>query len=102
MSDMIIPVVEVPGIAGQKRLHDRRASAGVCLDKQMEVVGHQAIGIELEGPRFFQELQFDQEPAAIRVAQENILLIIASSHDVVDGAWEVDSWGSSHIYYLYD
>jgi hypothetical protein len=62
----------------------------------MEVVGHQAEGVDTMPVAFYTFLQQQHEATAVGIIEENILTVVASQHGVVKGRWIVDSWFACH------
>ena len=89
--------VEVPGVGDRKRLKDaadRDARFGP--EEQVEMVGHQAVGIEAEGISDLGFGQVVEEGLVVGVVVEDDLSVVAAVDGVVEQAVIVKSWSASH------
>jgi hypothetical protein len=65
------------------------------LDQEMNVVWHQAIGVEIEGKFGFLLLEQDSEPDVIIVGPEDFTTIIPASNQVIERSADFRSLVSS-------
>ena len=100
MSYALVPLIIIDGVRYGYGLHDR-AYVFLCFpDKQMHMVGHQAIGIDQAGRREWQPSlvcgvdsmmeQLDELEIVVRIIKD-ILPINTSKHHVIDACSAVSS-----------
>ena len=92
----LVPMIEPNGVGAQQPAHPVHEIGVGCFNHQVEMIAHQAIGMDLEtgfragfGQRF-------EEIVAINIGFVDVLLAVATAHDVVDGAGILDSELSWH------
>jgi len=86
----VFPIV-VLAVAGQHAMHHSADWIFAAFDQQVNVVGHQAVGVEVEGQlRLLLGKQGKQLEIVILRAEDE-LSIVAARNDVVEAALEFDS-----------
>ena len=60
------------------------------------MVGHQHVGVELTVVSLSVMLQSLQIDRAVFVVQEDVLALVASGDDMVEGAFELNPWLACH------
>ena len=88
--------VVVLAVAGQHSLHDAANRIVLHLNQKMNVVGHQTVGIEIEGQLRFLLLKNAGEPDVVVVRAEYLSAIIPSSNDVIEPSPDFDTRLSRH------
>ena len=98
MPDPGVLAVVVLAVAGQHSLHDaaNRIVLHLNQDQEMHVVGHQTVGIEIEGPLRFLLLRNAGEPDVVVVRAEYPSAIIPTSNDVIEPSPDFDTRLSRH------
>jgi len=91
-----MPPVVVLRVSKLCPLHDlgQRNLAG--LKQQVDVVGHQHVGIKLKVVPLSVMLQSLQVSSAILLVPEDVLTLVASGDDVVEGALKLNPWLACH------
>ena len=79
----VLPIV-ILAIGGQEPLHHPTDRVILSFDKQVDVVWHQAVGIEVERELRFLLGELREESAVVVIRSEDELPIVASSDDVVE------------------
>ena len=96
MADAAVTAVEVLRIGRLQRVHDPRERDRALFDGQVNVVGHQAIGVEPE----FEPIPIPAKPIeivrAVGVVGEYGSALVSSDDDVVNGAGALQSRASRH------
>jgi hypothetical protein len=101
MTDMLVAAVIILAVACQHTLHDIAYRLSLSLDQQMQVIRHQAIGIEEEaglGLLFGQKLE---ELSVVICGMEDVAPVIAATHDMVKPSRDLNSRLSRHGRELY-
>ena len=88
--------VVVLAVAGQHSLHDAANRIVLHLDQKMKVVGHQTVGVEIEGQLRFLLLKNAGEPDVVVVRPEYLSAIIPTSNDVIEPSPDFDTRLSRH------
>ena len=86
----------VLAVGGQYPLHDPANEIVLHLDKKMNVVWHQAIGVEIEGKFGFLLLEQDSEPEVVIMGPEDLSTIIPASDHVIEPSSNFDPWFPWH------
>lgn len=97
MAGEFVFAVDVLGVFGVDFLHDHADVGGFGLDKQVGVVGHEAVSVQFE--RVF-ILDFEEDALVGLIVfwfKENDTAAVSSGGDVVHGSGEPDSWVSGHV-----
>src|SRR5437899_2190974 len=96
MAKEFVPAVESGRIGAEQPLHAVHEIGLGSFHHQMEVITHQAPGVDLPvGPGTSLGQSF-QKQFAIFVVEENVLAMIAAIHEVINGAWVLNSELSGH------
>ena len=96
MTHGVVLLVEVLRISGVESLHDPGQIGPPGFDEEMDVAGHQGVGVHLEIVAILVALQKGKEISPILVAEEYILAVIALEHDMIAGAGLLNAVRSSH------
>jgi hypothetical protein len=83
--------IVILAIGGQESLHDPADGVILSFDEQMNVIGHQAVGIEVEREPRFLVGELQEQLAIVVVRSEDELAIVASSDDVVEPSLDFES-----------
>ena len=83
MSHKSMPAIEILGVAAAQSLHDPGQRHRAGLQKQMHMVQHQNVGVDVKGMCLFQARENLQILRAIPIIVENLLTLIASGDDVI-------------------
>jgi hypothetical protein len=83
--------IVILAIGGQESLHNPADGVILPFDQQMNVIGHQAVGIKVEREPRFLVGELKQEFAAVVVRSKDELAIVASSDYVVETALDFES-----------
>ena len=86
----------VLAIVGQHSLHDAANRIVLHLNQKMKVVGHQTVGVEVEGQLRFLLSKNAGEPDVVVVRAEYLSAIIPTSNDVIEPSPDFDTWLSRH------
>ncbi len=94
--ELLVPPIEAAGVGPQQPFHARDQRGLRGLDDQMNMIGHQAIGMHLPKRLLAGFAQGPQKILVIRLALENRLAAVAAIHHVVDCAGILNSELSRH------
>ena len=96
VSNAPMPPVVVLRVSKLYPLHDlgQRNLAG--LKQQVDMVGHQHVGVELKVVSLSVMLQSLQIDAAVFVVPKDILALVASDDDMVESALKLNPWLACH------
>jgi hypothetical protein len=83
--------IVILAISGQESLHDPADGVILPLDQQMDVIGHQAVRIKVEGQPRFLVAELEEEFAVVVVRSKDELAIVASCDDVVEPSLDFES-----------
>ena len=84
MTAQFVPDIEPFGIGSQQPFHAENEICFRCLDNQMKVVVHEAVGMDLPAG-FFTNLPYGSEQTpAILIISENILTLVPAIHHMID------------------
>ena len=89
-------VAEVEGVAAAEPLHEAGQIGAAGLDQEMVMIGHQHVGVKQHVVGGEVVAKLAQEAAAVVVAEEDLRSAVATRHDVVHGAGELEAWRSWH------
>jgi hypothetical protein len=84
------------GIPEGKVLHDAGEGNVACLDHQMNMVSHEAEGVDAMAETLDTFLQKKKEAGAVFFGEKDILSGIASQNDMVEGAEIMESGFACH------
>ncbi|BCR06012.1 hypothetical protein DESUT3_30810 [Desulfuromonas versatilis] len=84
------------GIAEAKILHDSGKWHIIDLDNEVQVVAHQAKGMDPMAKPFGPLLQEEVEATAVRLVEKDFLARIASEYDMIDSAGKMNTRFSRH------
>jgi len=96
VADLLVLAIVILAVAGQHSLHYAADWSVLHLDQQMYVIGHQAIGVKVEGEFRFLLCKKVNEPQMIIVGAEYLTAIIPASDDVIEPSAYFDSWSPGH------
>ena len=91
-----VRAVVILAVAGEHSLHDSTDWVVLHLDQQVNVVGHQAIGIQIERQLQFLLLKNAGEPEIVVVRAECLSAIVPASDDVVEPSADLNARFSWH------
>ncbi|MFY9556861.1 MAG: hypothetical protein WAV47_19280, partial [Blastocatellia bacterium] len=86
----------VLAVAGQNTLHDAANRIVLHLNQEVHVIGHQAIGVEIEGQLHFLLSENAGESEVVVVRAENLSTIITASDQVIEAPADFDPWFPRH------
>ena len=89
-------VVEAAGIAGADRVHQNGERPVIRLQQQMDMVRHQAVGVEALTTLLKGACHTAEVPTPILVVDEDGPAVVATLGDMEEGIRDVRSWRSSH------
>jgi hypothetical protein len=89
-------IAEVEGVAAAEPLHEAGQIGAAGLDEEMVMIGHQHVGVKQHVVGGEVVAKLAQEAAAVVVAKEDLRSAVATRHDVVHGAGELEAWRSRH------
>ena len=84
------------GIAAQPVLHPGAQIGLGGPEQEVDVVGHPAIGEDLPGGSPHLVGQSLREPIVMPFVMEHGFFSVPSGHDMINGAWKLQSRGTSH------
>src|SRR5215218_3506838 len=96
MPEEFVPAIEPARVSAQEPFHPCDQIGLRRLHHEVEVVGHQAIGMNLPTRLGTCFSQCGEEPLAIGVVLENSLSTVATVHDVIDRTRILDSQLAGH------
>src|SRR5262249_6120076 len=91
MADAIVAAVEPLGVDRMQAGHDFREGGGAGPDGEVRVVGHQAVGEELEAELLAAAREQTQVLVAVYVAAKECPALVAASGDVIQPAGDLQS-----------
>ncbi len=97
MADAFESSVHVRREHRQQPLHGVGQATFGTADEQMEVIGHQAVRMDLDPETVHRLAQQVPEPHTIIDIEEDRLSVNASAHDVVPGSGRIVSLCSAHL-----
>jgi hypothetical protein len=92
-----VAAVETAGICAEQPLHAGNEIGFGSFDNEVEMVWHEAIGVDLPGSFFAGGGESFDEGVAVVVVEENGFAAISTIEDVVDGAGVFDAKGAGHV-----
>ena len=92
----VVAAVVALGVGDEQALHDPADRSLQGADQQVDVVGHQAIAIELERPPLLQVGERFEERGVILVVEEDRGAVVAAVDDMVDESVTDRSKWSGH------
>ena len=93
-----VPAVVPLRVLALERLHRIGQPSVRTVDEQMEMVGHEAPGVDLDSTDLRGLRQQVLEPPEVAVVSEDVLSVGSSIHHVVPGAGNVGSSLSCHVF----
>ena len=96
MADLPILSIVILAVSGQQGLHDSTDRIVLHLSPQMDVIGHQAVRVEIERTLRFLVLEREQKLRIVIVRSEYAPAIIPASDDVVEPSGYFNSRLASH------
>src|SRR3990172_12124935 len=91
----VLPI-EVAGIGEIQKLHDLRQRRFRCLDEQVEVIGHQDVGVEDKTALLLIMPESAEILASVLIVKENVLLLIAPGYHMVERSGKLYARRSCH------
>jgi len=88
--------VDPPGISKTQILYDPRKRDIPYLDRQVEVIAHEAESVDTISEPLDPLLEQEVEASPISAIEENGLPCVASEGDMIKGAWIMHSRFTSH------
>jgi hypothetical protein len=96
MPGPVQPAINPGGIAKGEILHDAGERSIAYLDGKMNMVGHQAVGMDTEAEFFDGFLQEEEKTAPVAVIEEDVLPGVPAQDDVIESAGIVDALFAGH------
>jgi hypothetical protein len=96
VANLLVLSVVILTVSGQQSVHCPTDRILDHLNQQVYVIGHQAVGIKIEGPFVFLRLEKGQEPKIVIMRAENAPAIIAARDYVIEPAGYLDSGSPRH------
>jgi hypothetical protein len=96
MADPAVPFVEELGVNAVQLPHAEREVSIRCFYEQVEMVGHETVGVADPVVTFIHVLKGIEEVGAILIVFEDGFLLIAAGSDVVYGARIFYAEGTGH------
>ena len=103
---LLSPLKQVPGLSvlaivilavrGEEPLHDSADGVLLPLDEHMNVIRHQAIGVEIEWQLGFLLLEDAGESEVVIVRPKYLSAIIPARDDVIEPTANFDPWFARH------
>jgi hypothetical protein len=91
VAGLSVLAIVILAVGCQQPLHDSADGVLLSLDQQMNVIGHEAVGVEVEREPGFLMSELNEESVVIIVGTEDELAVIAASDDVIEPALDLDS-----------
>lgn len=92
---LVLPVI-VLAVAGQHPVHDPPHRLRLPLDQQMNVVGHQAVRVDVEPKLPFPGAEQGQELVMIVGGVEDVLAVVPANDQMVKPAFDFEPRSSCH------
>lgn len=93
--------VDVLDVAAAERLHEAgRPVGGTGRDEEMNVVGHERVGVDDAAPVVSRFLEPTEEAVAVLLGKEAGLAIDASLYEVLRNAGKLDARAAGHGFIL--
>ncbi len=86
MTDLLVLSIVILTVTGEQTVHNATDRVVKHLNKQMDVVRHQAISVEVERPLAFLGLEKSQKLKVVIEGAENRSAIVAARNDVIQPA----------------
>jgi hypothetical protein len=96
MAGPAVSFVEELGVNAVQLPHTEREISVRGLDEDVEVIGHEAIGVADPVVAFVDVLEGVQEVLTVRVVLKYRLLLVAAGSNMIDGAWIFYAEGTGH------
>src|SRR6185503_19715689 len=84
VADLFVLAIVILAVAGQHSLHDSAKGIVLHLDQEMDVIRHQAVGVEIEWQLGFLVLKDAGESEVVIVRAKDLAAIIATRDDVIE------------------
>jgi hypothetical protein len=91
VADLSVLAIVILAIGGEEPLHHPADVVILSFDEQMNVIGHQAVGVKIEGQLGLLLGKLKEELAIVVVRAEDELTIVATGDDVIEAALDLDS-----------
>lgn len=91
MPGLAVLAIVILAVSGEEPLHDSADGVLLPLDKQMNVIRHQAIGVKMERQFGLLMRELNKELLIIVIRPEDELAVIAPSDDVIEPALNFES-----------
>jgi len=92
----VVALVVVASETVKQILHDLGERVACHLEKEVNMVRHQNIGVEREGVPFLSLLQKELELKVVTSIPKDGLALVASADDMVEGSRKMDACPPSH------
>ncbi len=96
MTDAFMTTIKALGVDAVQLAHASRQVGPGCLEKQVIVVAHQAVGMTYPFETVDDLAKKLKERDAVRPGEENILFRVAPARNVIDGSFKFDTKRTCH------
>jgi hypothetical protein len=96
MADSAVAPVEAGCVDAVQLAHGHREIRVRCLNQQMEVVAHQAVGVAETAVASDDPVEVGEQPPPVSVVPEDRRALVSTRDRVVDGVLELDPQRSRH------
>ena len=100
MAEEFVPPVEAPGVRAQEPLHAGDEIGLQRLGDEMEMISHETEGVDLPAGLGAGFAQSFEEGAPVVVIAKDGFAMIATAHEMVSGARELNAQRSWHSVFL--